>query len=512
MPTRNRSYFEEKLKNATKDELLDHIFHLQKANASAHVGYWIYDIKLGELYWSEEVFKIHGLDPDDDMPSVDVAINFYHPDDRQSVQECFERAVKEGEPYQFQLRLIRPSGELRYVESKGEMERDSQGNPSRVFGVFRDMTNEKLQQQELIQSEGRFKLAVSAGRIGIWDWDLHKDKIFWAGQSLKILGVQADEMSRSTYLERVHPEDRLLVTSKIEELIDTKKPYELNYRMKHEAGHYIHIQEKGQAVNWDSQGTVTRVVGSAEDVTKTKEIEEDLRRSNKDLERFAFIASHDLREPMRTITNFAKLLKEDGYDDLPENSQKYIDFMADAAARMTNMINDLLTYSRVMRDESEPEELCLTELIEEMRQNLGTLIKEKNVELVLDNPTDAKLKLNRNLFIQLLQNLITNAVKYKHPDRNPVVTVSIKQEEAGVKIAVQDNGMGIKEEHFEKIFDMFSRLSNQKDADSTGMGLATCRRIATSWDGDIGVESTFGEGSSFYVTLPEKVLVTTAEA
>lgn len=494
-------------KELSKEALLEHLNYFQMACAETQSGYWVYNLEPEELYWSEEVYKIHGLKSGSPQPKIDDAINFYHPDDRAKVRGFVEDTIKTGQSYAFKLRIIRHDSCIRFVEATGQAVQNANGRTTKIFGTFRDITDIEESQQALAISEKRFELAIEAGDLGVWDWDVQKNICFWSGGSLSILGLDQDKITQKDHDARIHPEDRLLVHTKVEDFIAGCAPYDITYRIRHEDGHYVHLNKKGQAVSWDAQGNITRVVGSAQDITQRMQSEQELRRSNKDLERFAFVASHDLREPMRTITNFSKLLKEDGYDDLGESSKKYVDFMLDASERMTKMINDLLAYARVRQTEESVEEFEFKDIIKEVSQNLHALIAESRMSMSLPDKPDLSLKLNPNQFSQLIQNLIANSIHYKHPSRDPRIDVHIKTQPGFVKISFEDNGIGIEEKYQEKVFDIFYRVSSPKDSSSTGMGLATCKRIVELWGGEIGVESVPGESTCFWFTIPTKYIV-----
>ncbi len=248
------------------------------------------------------------------------------------------------------------------------------------------------------------------------------------------------------------------------------------------------------------------LIGMGTDVSALKEIESELRqsrdgleRSNKELEQFAYVASHDLQEPLRMVASYTQLLERRYKDQLDDNAREFIAFAVDGANRMQRLINDLLAYSRVQTRAGEPELVELNHVLGQARANLATAIEESgalvtNDELPVVVADPAQL-------LSVLQNLIGNAVKF-HGEDPPRVHISARESDGEVLISVRDNGIGIRKEHQERIFLIFQRLHNRKDYPGTGIGLALCKRIVERHGGRIWVESEEGSGATFTFTLP----------
>ncbi|MEX2600791.1 MAG: PAS domain S-box protein [Balneolaceae bacterium] len=225
----------------------------------------------------------------------------------------------------------------------------------------------------------------------------------------------------------------------------------------------------------------------------------ELAASNAELEQFAFVASHDLQEPLRMITSFLAQLEKKYDAVLDEKGKKYIYFAIDGAKRMRQIILDLLEFSRVGRVESEREEVDLNELIHEVLSLNRKLIEESDANIKLDQLpviTAAKSPIR-----QLFQNLIQNAIKYQDNGTRPVIQITCQERVDEWQFSVRDNGIGIKQEYSEKIFTIFQRLHGKEEYSGTGMGLAICKKIVEDHGGNIGVKSAIGEGSTFYFTI-----------
>jgi len=251
---------------------------------------------------------------------------------------------------------------------------------------------------------------------------------------------------------------------------------------------------------------VTRLAVFSRDVTSLKLVEKelkqkmiDLERSNADLERFAYVASHDLQEPLRMVASYVKLLDRRYKDKLDQDAKDYIEFAAEGATRMQQMINDLLAYSRVGTRGKPLEPTDLEAALSRAMRNLDVVIKENDATV-----THASLPTvlaDDVQMIQLFQNLIGNAIKFKGGDQ-PRVHVSAEPKGSEWQISVHDNGIGIAPQYFERIFIIFQRLHTRADYPGSGIGLAICKKIIERHGGRIWVESARGEGSTFYFTIP----------
>lgn len=225
-----------------------------------------------------------------------------------------------------------------------------------------------------------------------------------------------------------------------------------------------------------------------------------LEQSNSDLEQFAFLASHDLQEPLRKIQAFGDLLRMEAGDDLSETAQDYLERMGKAAGRMRDLINALLEYSRAMRSQVPLSKVDLGSLVNEVLGDLEARIAEDNASVEV-GPLPV-VKANPMQMRQLFQNLISNGLKYHRPDTPPEVSISSHCEDEVCHIEVADNGIGMEEQYLDKIFAPFQRLHGRSEYEGTGIGLAVCRVIAERHGGSISVRSTPGSGSTFVVTLP----------
>ena len=229
-------------------------------------------------------------------------------------------------------------------------------------------------------------------------------------------------------------------------------------------------------------------------------VTEDLKRSNNDLERFAYVASHDLQEPLRMVTSFAQLLAKQYKGRLGPDADEYIGFMIEGATRMSALINDLLDYSRVHSRVTPFEPVDVDDAIDKVISNLKVRIAERGAEV--SRGEMPVVLADRIQIIRLIQNLVSNAIKFCPKERNPEIRIDALRDGAQWIFSVRDNGIGINRKYADKIFEIFKRLHTREEYPGTGIGLAICRRIVERHGGKIWVECGEGNGSTFSFTLP----------
>lgn len=256
------------------------------------------------------------------------------------------------------------------------------------------------------------------------------------------------------------------------------------------------IASKGEIV---VLAAVTDITARLESEATIKQQAEDLKRSNHELQQFAYVASHDLQEPLRKVASFCALLAEEYAEQLDANAREYIDLAVDGAKRMQSLVQGLLAFSRV---ESQGQVLAPTEASGALRMALANLeasIEETGAVITYDELPG--ITADKSQFVRLFQNLIGNAIKYRG-ERTPEIHIGVKQRQNEYVFSVSDNGIGIEPEYQDQVFGIFKRLHSLGEYPGTGIGLAICRRIVDRLGGTIWVESNAGRGSTFYFSLP----------
>jgi len=348
-------------------------------------------------------------------------------------------------------------------------------------------------------SKERYNLAEEM--LAFWDWHIPSGEEYWSAAFYRLLGYQNNEI-KASYEEweaRLHPDDKERVLEAVDAHFKDALPYKIDYRLRLKDGSYKWFRAQGSSVR-DEEGNPRRMAGSLEDINNLKVRTKALRQTNEQLRQFAYAASHDLREPLRVIQGYAQLLETMELDIDPE-AQSYIDWMIDGTQRMSGMIDDLLIYSRLSSDEQKLTTVSMYSTFDHAKSSLRQQAGESGAIINCCSNLPAVIGIKTHLQ-RLLQNLFSNAIKFSDPSRPPNIMLTVEKENGLTTFAVSDNGIGIKERHYKRIFNLFKRLHPPGKFEGTGMGLAICQKIIEYHGGQIWVESEFGKGSTFFFTLP----------
>lgn len=420
----------------------------------------------------------------------------------------YHKALETGQPVTF---------EAHYDPLKLWLEVSAYPNQKGLSIYFRDISPRKKHELSLIESRERFQKVTQATNDAIWDWDIEKDEVFWGKGFKTLFGYKSGtrKISLKTWEDAIHPEDREKVTKALMDAIaDAKlKNFRSEYRFIKVDGTYAHVVDQSVVMR-DTSGTAKRMVGAISDVTYRKNYEKslhtlneqlenralELERSNAELEQFAFVASHDLQEPLRMIASFLQQLEKKYASQLDDKAKQYIDFASGGAKRMKEIIADLLAFSRSGRVQVEREPVDLNQLINSYKQLRSQLIKDKKAALEYrDLPV---IKSFPALVTQIFHNILDNALKYTKEDVPPRIEVTAKREDTHWVFSISDNGIGIKDEYFDKIFEIFQRLHNRNEYSGTGMGLAIVKKNIEQLKGEVWLESTLNTGTTFSFKIP----------
>jgi PAS domain S-box-containing protein len=480
---------------------------LRRAQEIARLGSWELDLISNRLTWSDEVYRIFGLSPDEFDATYEAFLEAVHPDDRAAVDAAYSDSVSEGKnAYEIEHRVVRKSTEeIRVVHEKCEHIRDASGRIVRSIGMVQDITENKRAEEALRAAHeralwlARFPdenpnpvLRVSEDGSVLYCNPAAEELPGWASVVGRPLDSRLLPLVRYAMAEGQEEQEDVQIGAMLYSIWVTPFP------------------EEGYA----------NVYGR--DVTERSQMEEALRRSrdelelrvqertaeleirNKELQDFAFVASHDLKEPLRKVQTFGRLLADKCAVLLDETSRDYIERMRRAAARMETLLNSLLSYSRVTTMAEPFKNTDLSKSVGEALSNLEIAIREKNAHVEVGHlPT---VKADSIQMVQLFQNLIGNALKFSREDEAPQVKIYVRQvwdARGPYEICVEDNGIGFEERYIDKIFLPFQRLHGKSsEYGGVGMGLSICKKIVERHGGKITARSESGKGSTFIVTLP----------
>ncbi len=354
---------------------------------------------------------------------------------------------------------------------------------------------------QLLESEKQFRNAIEYSPIGNAIVSPSGAFLKVNKALCKIMGYSEDELLKLDFQQITHPDDLeddlASVTKLLKDEIDS---YEMEKRYFRKDGYTMNALLSVSLVR-NEDNSPRYFISQIQDITEKKLAEQEILRSNAELQRFAYIASHDLQEPLRMIRNFTDLYVEEYYEDLDKQAKYYLKYVVDASVRMQNLINDLLEYSKANSQDTNITEFKSKEQIDSALDNLKGIIKETNTKITVQElPT---LNGNPIRFSRLIENLIGNAIKYRHDERSPKINIKAQECEAEWLFSVQDNGIGINKDYLKQIFVIFKRLHNKNKYTGTGIGLAICQKIVADMGGSIWVESVEGAGSTFFFTIPK---------
>ena len=401
-------------------------------------------------------------------------------------------------PVHTEILLYAKSGTAFWCDFQMSPISDEEGSYTHWLIVMRDVTSMKQSSEalETVGSSHRAMVELLGSTDGVWDWDIRTNEVAFFPGYLKILGYDIDSPTKqvehfSEFVSAVHRDDKQRVLNAQQESLDAKTPFEEEYRLRCRDGSYIWVHGRGATV-YDQDAKPVRMVGSIYDITQQKTTaaalvneREMLRRSNSDLEQFAYVASHDLQEPLRAVGGFMQILDREYSNQLDETGVGYIRKSVEGATRMQQLINDLLHFSRVTREHSALKAINLKAAIDAACSTLEKRIAQSSAKIDIGPMPEILGEVTQ--LTQLFQNLIDNGIKYCE-SKAPHISINSEETADQWLISVNDNGIGIAPEYRKQIFEIFKRLHRREEYPGTGIGLAICHRVVQRHGGTITIE------------------------
>lgn len=392
---------------------------------------------------------------------------------------------------------------------------DYESRPA-VLVLINDVTRRKKMEEELRKSEERFRLVAKATNDAIYDWNLLKEQLWW-NDGVKVLF--GHELANHTsdinwWAEQIHPEDMEHVNETLQEALHNESTaWREQYRFRRADGSFAYVYDRGYIMR-DEEGAPVRMIGAMADITDRIKYEMELQRltdelehrveqligANKELEAFSYSVSHDLRQPLRAVEGYADMLREDFEPLLGEEGKELLSALIWNCDRMSELINDLLSFSRFSRQSLQRSRLDMTMLARNVWEDTATAEVAEHFEFTVEKMPPAYA--DRSMMRQVLANLISNAIKFSHNRPNPAIHVGAVCDERGTAYYVRDNGIGFDMRYADKLFGVFKRLHRESEYEGTGVGLAIVHRVLMRHGGEVWAESKPGEGATFYFRLP----------
>lgn len=536
----------------------------------AHIGDWDWKLPSDTIYFSDELARIFGISSTQLPLSFERTLSLVHPDDLDTVRNAVKQAISTLEPFSIYFRVLRADQTERAVHSIGHVEVDEHQQPIRLWGTTQDVTERWLAEKHLRTSEARLRAITDSAHDAMISFTARGEITFWNPGAVNIFGVESKialEMSIQDFIG-LPPATATPAQSEatpIERAVDsgqwsTQSPQEVTAH-RYDGTAFPAEMSLG---SWSTNGS-TFYTAILRDITKRRRAEAELQEfarqletSNRELQDFAYIASHDLQEPLRKINAFSDRLRSKYGATLDDTALDYLSRMQNAAQRMQVLINDLLTLSRITTKGRPFDRTDLNAVAHAVLEDLETTIQQSEGQVIVAELP--QVEADPLQMRQLFQNLISNALKFRRSDAPPIVRIySDVQESEGQpphipetraqmnaaaetatettaetadetadktknntegqqstgpshspnagkmhRICFSDNGIGFDEKYLDRIFQPFQRLHGRNEYVGTGMGLAICRKIAERHSGTISAQSTADAGTTFVVTLPEK--------
>lgn len=482
---------------------------LRQALLAARAGAWEWDAQAQTIRWSPENYPLLAIEPTQEKLTFRTWLERIHPDDRATVQETVERAIKTNQELTVDFRVILPDGTIRWLRGIGQPVVDAQGVLQGMYGLQIDITAQKTIETELQRSQLYYRGLVEDMPALICRFLADGTLTFVNDRYCQTFQRSREELIGFNFYELIPPERRAQVAADIRQLTPEQPTMEHEHEVLQPDGtigwqHWINrllLDDNGVPIEYQALGI---------DVTERKKAEiererllNELTARNTELEQFAYTVSHDLKSPLITIKGFASYIQRDleagNLERIPADLQRIIA----AADRMYQLLEDLLNLSRAGRKLSQPSRIGLGLLISEAAASVSSRLAERNVYLNLP-PNLPEIYGDRTRLREVFQNLIDNAAKFMGDQPSPQIWIEARpaDQPGFVLVSVRDNGIGIEPRHAQRIFGLFERLNMQ--IEGTGIGLALARRIVEAHGGKIWVESEgLGKGATFYLTLPQ---------
>ncbi|MEI6949991.1 PAS domain-containing protein [Paraflavisolibacter sp. H34] len=505
-----------------KEELNHNLSILARAEFIAHIGSWVYHLETGKVEWSAEVYRIYGYEPYAVEASLDLVQQHVFPEDFGLMVQMTEHALATRTNVSYRCRIQPKGGGIKHVyASLGFDER----YPDNMVGILQDVTQEALLHQQLTERQQFIDSMIdnSVDRIQAFDPDLRI--LVWNKKCEEYYGLKKSEVMGRRLLDffpKVQGQNLVL------DAILRAFTGERTYVPPQQEIYANSIAERFYVPIKNEKGEVYSVIGILHDVTKAvkagealKELNRSLEEKNKELEEkneeissFAFIASHDLKEPLRKIHTYSHWLEEKEAAHLSEKGKEYFHRISDAVKRMDALIGEIMVLTRINSDRSRMSQVDLNTVLRHVQEELHPLVLETKARIQFESLP--AIKGNESQLFFLFKNLLHNALVFQAVGNPPVIEISAatvssddlppeipsRDETAFIRVSIQDNGIGFHQKYIRKAFQVFQRLHPRHHYQGTGMGLAICKKIMEIHNGFITAHSEEGRGSVFSCFFP----------
>lgn len=479
---------------------------LRLATEAGKVGVWDWDIERDRVTWTGALYAIHGIEQGifGEMPASALAQLIY-PEDRETVQGGIVAALRSGQPrYEAEFRTLRTDGEVVWIYVTAQVIRRNDGRAVRMVGATVDIDDRKRMELALRESDDRLRLALRAANAGVWEINLLTGETFWSDEFRDLYGYDRSvEPSRKIWGERLHPEDREhMLTDFSGRLKPGTSEFHREFRIVHPSRGVRWIHASGH-VERDARGRATRMRGISIDITRIKQVEEELREADRRKNEFLATLAHELRNPLAPIRNGLEILRLAPNAEVAERARSMMDRQLHQLVRL---IDDLLEVSRITSGKIQlnRELTDLSVVLQTAVEMSKPLIDAAGHEITIEVPQRPLIVDGDPLRLaQVFGNLLNNAAKYTNPGGR--IWLVARTDGDRVSVVVRDNGIGIPREVLPRVFELFTQANHmmQQAQGGLGIGLSIAKRLVEMHGGTLEAHSEgLGTGSQFTVRLP----------
>jgi PAS domain S-box-containing protein len=504
---------------------------LKQAQALSHIGNWSWDLVTGQIVWSDELYRIYAREPGSEI-TFDKVMLLNHPDDQAKIKENLQDCIDMGKSVETYYRAVLKDGTRKMLYAKTGAVSDKSGKAIKLVGTIQDVTKQKLVEKKLAESQEFIQKVTDVTPSIIAAYNIHTGQFsFINGAVEKQLGYpQSTVMEGGVpfFVSITHPDDLQAIIEKNAKALEdantlpagAEEPIaEFKYRMKTKSGDYKWFRTFGTIFERNEKGLVESVLNISIDITEQEEAEQavyqknlQLQHSNTSLEEYAYVASHDLKEPLRKIVTFSDRMLTSQSETLSGEGKIFLGKIIESSRRMQKMVNDLL-YVSTIAGNKEYQLSDLNLILSEALQPLDHKIEE--LKAIVDSDELPMVPIVPAQFRQLFLNLVSNSLKFQRKGVLPEIKIThtflspkaverleLAKAKKYLKIELRDNGIGFDNQYSGKIFAIFQRLHGRSEYEGTGIGLAVCKRIVENHGGAIFAEGKVNEGATFTIVVP----------
>ena len=519
-----------------KQELIEQLQYsdalYKQAQTLSHIGNWTWELDTNNVIWTDELHNIYELPKENNKITLEIATSLRHPDDVEKMERCLRHVLKAHDACDYYYRIITRTGTTKVLYTRCEFIEGPGGKGNKIFATVQDVTEQKLAEKKLQEYKDFIEKITDVTPSVIAAYNINTGEYTFVNDAIeKLLGYAPEQIMKggiNFMASLMHPDDLQPTMERNMAALETANSVipdsgesitEFKYRLLNTKGEYRWFHTYGTVFERNDKGLVESVINISMDVTEQEVAEralfqknQQLQHSNTSLEEYAYIASHDLKEPLRKISTFSDRILVTQSDTLNDEGKAHLNKIVEASKRMQKMINDLLSVSLIFGNKAY-QESDLNVILAEALQPLDHKIDESDAVISSDHlPVVVIVPIQ---WRQLFQNLVNNSLKFSRKGIKSEITIThtfLKPEDVTqysliktsryLQVQLTDNGIGFDNQYAGKIFSMFQRLHTKQDYEGTGIGLSVCKKIVENHDGIIFATGVPGASATFTIIIP----------